>query len=249
MNRIVSAVAVAAFCFGATERVCAQDILRMMYSPVPIFNWTGFYVGGNAGYGWAHVDASASSVLGSASAGFNMKGMIAGAQLGAQLQSDRWVFGIESDFQGSWQKLNGVGDNGNVAVLNASVGSPGSPISETDKIDWFGTTRVRVGVAEGPALIYATGGVAYASVKTQASASGISIISGGDKTRFGWAAGGGLEFMIGKNWTIRGEYLYLDFGGYTDRYIYSGTVPGTPVDLHQRVTDQIVRVGVNYFIR
>ena len=65
----------------------------------------------------------------------------------------------------------------------------------------------------------------------------------------GWVVGGGVEAMLSRNWTVKAEYLHLDFGGYTDPYVYLGTTPTTPVDLHQRITDDIVRVGVNYMFR
>jgi len=246
MRRMSLVIVAAALSFGAVENVSAQDILHAMYSRVPVVNWTGFYVGGNFGYGWTNVESSANSVLGSAASSFKMKGVIAGGQLGMNVQfSGPWLIGIESDFQKSWQKLNGPG---NTAVLNRSVGVGGLAINETDDMDWFGTTRFRMGVAQDRVLFYGTAGVAYASIRTRASSAGISIING-TPVKIGWAAGGGIEAMLTRNWTVKAEYLYLDFGGYTDPYIYTGTVPGTPVDLHQRITDQIVRFGVNYYFR
>ena len=216
-----------------------------MYSPVPVATWTGFYVGGNAGYGWTKVNSSAGSTLGTASGSFTMKGMIAGGQIGGNFQSGIWVVGLESDFQGSWQKLSGAG---NTAILNTSVGIGGLPISETDKVNWFGTTRFRAGAAADGLFVYGTGGLAYGDVQTKASFNGTSIISG-TTVKFGWVLGAGVEAMLTKNWTAKVEYLHLDFGGYTDHYIFNGTTPGTPVDLQQRVTSEILRFGVNYYFR
>src|SRR5260221_14729136 len=129
MKRVFLATAVAALSVVATA-VSAQDILRSMYSPVPVATWTGFYVGGNFGYGWAAADALARSVT-TASTSYDMKGPTAGAELGVNVQSGIWLGGIESDLQWSWQKANG----GNTAALFGSTGGGIPPnIVEADKI-------------------------------------------------------------------------------------------------------------------
>jgi outer membrane immunogenic protein len=236
-------IAIALTVFAAPN-AAAQDILRSLYSPIPVANWTGFYVGANAGYGWVERDATASSSLGSAVGTSKMKGMIAGGQLGVNVQfSGPWVIGIETDFQKSWQKLSG---RGITSLLYNAVGIANPAINETDDIDWFGTTRIRFGVAPERILFFGTAGVAYASIRTRAtSGAGASLIDG-TPTRIGWTFGGGIEAMLTRNWTARAEYLRLDFGGYTERWLYAGT---TTVTLHQRVTDDIVRAGVNYYFR
>jgi outer membrane immunogenic protein len=244
MRRIVLAIFAAALSLCATEIASAQDILRMIRSPVPVATWTGFYVGGNVGYGWAKDNSTAtSSVPGTAASTFTMKGMIAGGQIGVNVQfSGPWVIGIESDFQGSWQKLNGPGNTTN---LNISAGFA-APQNETTSIDWFGTTRARFGVADNQFLVYGTIGLAYAAVRTQASSAGLTIIKD-SPVKIGWAAGGGIEVMLSRNWFLRGEYLHLDFGGSTDAYTTAGGA--ITADLHQRITDDIVRFGVNYMFR
>ena len=244
MRRIVFSVfAATALSAGAIEIASAQDILHMIYAPAPVANWTGFYIGGNFGYGWAKDSSTAtSSVPGTAASSFTMKGTIAGGQLGMNVQLGKWVLGIESDFQGSWQKLDGPG---NATNLNNSVGFA-PPTNDTTSMDWFGTTRGRLGVAADRFLVYGTAGLAYASVRTQASTAGFTIIKD-SPVKIGWAAGGGIETMVGQNWIIRGEYLHLDFGGSSDTYTTAGGA--ITATLHQRITDDIVRVGVNYMFR
>jgi opacity protein-like surface antigen len=155
----------------------------------------------------------------------------------------RRVIGIETDFQKSWQKLSG---RGNGSLLYNSVGIANPAINETDDIDWFGTTRLRFGVAPERILFYGTAGVAYASIRTRStSGAGVTLVDG-TPVRIGWAFGGGIEAMLTRNWTARAEYLRLDFGGYTEGWVYAGT---TAISLHQRVTDDIVRAGVNYYFR
>jgi outer membrane immunogenic protein len=130
MRRVIWAVAVAALSLSATGMVFAQDILKSMYSTQPVANWTGFYVGGNFGYGWAATDARAQSTT-AGSTSYDLKGPTAGAGLGANVQSGIWVFGVESDLQWSWQKGNG----GNAAALFTSAGvAVPSNTTETDRV-------------------------------------------------------------------------------------------------------------------
>jgi len=243
MKRLLSVVVAAAvLSAGAISNVAAQDILRLMRSP-PVASWTGFYVGGNFGYGWAKDSSTATTITGTAGQGassFTMKGMVAGGQLGAQIQSDKFVAGIESDLQGSWQKFTGPA---NATNLYSALGVAFTG-NDSVSIDWFGTTRLRAGVAVDNVLIYGTGGVAYGAVKSTANLAGVSLLKD-SPVKLGWAGGGGVEALLSRNWTVRAEYLHIDFGATDEQYI-SG---GTQLNLHQRITDDIVRVGVNYIIR
>lgn len=243
MRRITLAVAASVLWLGATGIVSAQDLLRQMYSRVPNTTWTGFYVGGNAGYGWTKIGSSAVSALGSAQSSFTMKGAIAGGQIGTNIQSDKFVFGIEGDFQGSWQKIDGTG---NATDLFRAVGSTAAIPDQTTSMDWFTTIRFRGGVGVDRVLIYGTGGVAAASIRTAAASSNFTLVKEAH-LRYGWTAGGGVEVMVSPNVSVKGEYLHMDFGSYTNNYIYS--VGSLPVDQRQRVTSEIVRVGVNFLFR
>lgn len=140
---MILGVVMAALAAGqATGRASAADLspapAPVVKAPVaaPVFSWTGFYIGGNAGYGWG----SGQDALGSA--GVDPSGWIAGGQLGYNYQfANNVVAGIEADLQG-----------GN---LSGSVG----PLSS--KLDALGTVRGRLGYAFGPVLPYITGGFAY----------------------------------------------------------------------------------------
>jgi outer membrane immunogenic protein len=244
MSRIFLAAVVSALTIGAAQTVSAQDILRSMYSSTPVASWTGFYVGGNFGYGWASADALARSAT-TASTSYTMKGATAGGQLGANVQSGIWLVGIESDLQWSWQKEHG----GNTAALFASAGG-GVPsgIAETDKVTWYGTTRARLGIVGGPVLIYGTGGIAYGQFKFESNfANPLTFKT--TTTRIGWAVGGGFETMLSRNWSLKAEYLHLDFGAFDDNYVVVVGGVGTPATLHTRLQNEILRVGVNYFFR
>jgi len=242
IRSFLAMAAVIAVSIAANGSASAQDILRSLYSPRPVANWTGFYIGGNAGYGWARDSSNALSPLGSSASSFTMKGLSAGGQIGGTVHVyGPWVMGIESDLQASWQKFDGPGNATN--LINA-VGFPPAT-AETTRMDWFGTTRLRMGIAEDRVLFYGTAGLAYGNVKFDASTAGFTVVDY-NPVQFGWTAGGGIELMLTHNWTLRGEFLHIDFGGFTTRFT---TSTGVIDDLHQRITNDIVRLGVNYYIR
>ncbi|SCX87624.1 outer membrane protein [Microvirga guangxiensis] len=145
----------------------------------PIFTWTGFYAGVNAGWGWRSDDRE-SVVLGGAVPGtliFDNNsdgGFTGGAQIGYNYQIGSFVIGLETDIQ--WADTD---QNVDVAFLPAAT--PGVFVPGTfdnNLSDWFGTVRARAGVAFDRVLIYATGGLAYADDNT------------------GWVVGGGVEWAL-----------------------------------------------------
>jgi outer membrane immunogenic protein len=138
-------------------------------------------------------------------------GAFGGGQIGYNWQRGRLVFGIEGDFQGS------------------DVNSSNSGLAGSD-MDWFSTVRGRVGLANGPLLIYGTGGVAFADITNR-----FAFVEDSD-TKTGYAVGGGLEWAFAPNWSAKAEYLFLGFG--------DDTVAGTGVKVDDDV--HTVRVGLNY---
>jgi outer membrane immunogenic protein len=123
------------------------------------------------------------------------------------------------------------GGSTTVAFFRGVTGSYN--FASTSKIDWFGTLRGRLGfVPTERLLIYATGGLAYGEVKTNISNSevfsdGVSRLFLGANTdvRVGWTAGAGLEYAFTSNWTLRGEYLYVDLGTSGTTATFQGTDP------------------------
>ena len=153
---LVTAVSAIAF----SQIASAADLPTKARASAPInvplaYNWTGFYVGGNVGYSWGKA-ASSNSVDGvsTPSETVNPNGFIGGGQLGFNWQTGSWVFGVETDFQGSAQKTD-------TAFLSCpatlAVCDPvGNTTSHTTKLDWFGTTRGRIGYAAGNGMLYGT---------------------------------------------------------------------------------------------
>ena len=160
-----------------------------VYIP-PVFTWTGFYVGGNAGYGWGNVNAGTAFTGRTVSIG-DTDGFVGGGQVGYNYQIGQFVVGAEADIQG------------------ADLSSGGNFFGASVKTEYFGTVRARLGVAFDRFMPYITGGWAYGNVKT--SIPGIGFSS--DRTHTsGWTIGGGLEYAITNNIIAGVEYLYVDLG-------------------------------------
>jgi len=132
---------------GLTVTAAAADLpsrhAPAMVAPVvPVFTWTGFYVGVNAGYGWGNDDNRG---FGLVNRGNDDGGFVGGAQLGYNYQMGMFVLGAEADLQ--------YADLGSNFVVNG--------VRYGSDNDWFGTARVRAGFAFDRFMVYATGGVAY----------------------------------------------------------------------------------------
>lgn len=243
----------AALSLGLAQAASAVDMPAPVKAPVaaPVYNWTGFYIGGNIGHGWGKSDnafADAVTGFGTVPMGSdttNVNGVIGGLQAGYNWQTGSFVFGLETDVQLSGQKGSGA------AICPAASCGPGGTVTHTERLTWFGTTRGRLGWAFDRWLIYGTGGLAYGTVESSGSVNFFVPISltgpyGGSATRLGWVAGAGLEGAITQNWTARIEYLHIDFG--TANFSSPTKFPlaaGAITDsMHLRAN--IVRVGLNY---
>jgi outer membrane immunogenic protein len=153
-------------------------------------------------------------------------GVVGGIQAGYNFQiNPMWVIGVEADFNGA--------DVRGGATLPQVGGNPTaqSVLVTTQRLDWFGTVRGRLGITPiDKLLIYGTGGLAVGEQKATVSATGTMItnivadasavfclggpcIAGsGSRTSTGWAAGGGFEYALWSNMSIKAEYLYMELG-------------------------------------
>jgi outer membrane immunogenic protein len=204
-----------------------------MYRPAPVFTWTGFYLGVNAGVAWNNGGSITvvDPVLGPQSIGVGSRsGFIGGGQAGYNIQSGALVYGIETDIQGI---ATGSSVNwGPYGFLHVSTSGNGG---------WLGTTRGRVGYAIDRTLLYVTGGVAYGGFNSNPLNG-----SGNATSNVGYALGGGIEYAFSQNWTAKIEALYvnLNAGNRTD-YVTSGGLVYT-VTAKSGNGGGIVRAGVNY---
>jgi outer membrane immunogenic protein len=239
LGLIFGAIALCAFATGQAQ--AQQDILRMVRSPVPIANWSGFYVGGNFGYGWGKTKMTGDNLL-LATGTADTNGTVIGGQLGGGFQTGNGYFGLEADIQGSWQKGS--------FVQPVSVGGVAFNFNETNSLPWFGTTRARFGLIKDGLLAYGTAGFAFGQFRNDEVVTGALTGSSSYSTyRYGWAAGGGLEAMVGQNWAVRVEYLHVDFGAFTQAFSVSAGGVTTVGNISFKVTNDIVRGGVSYYFR
>lgn len=213
-----------------TGSAVAADLSQPYPPPVPIFTWTGLYVGGQIGYGWGSDHASLTSPFIYDPSPLSPGGVIGGAHIGYNLQLGPWVAGIEGDVNGT-----SIGQTQNGFFHSDSLST---------RSDIQGSIRARAGYAIDRVLLFATGGAAFGGFQnTYASPFGSDNIG---RTRSGWTVGGGLEYAITNNWSVQAEYRYSDFGHYNDYPINSFPVPlgGTFVQHH--FTQNQVQVGFSY---
>jgi outer membrane immunogenic protein len=188
-------------------------------SVISYYNWTGFYAGVNAGYGFG---TSTWSLLPGTS--IKPKGALFGGTVGYNWQSGAIVYGLEGDFDWS-------GVKGSIECV------PGAVTCETSN-RWLATFRGRVGYAFDRWLPYVTGGGAYGNVKATASLLGGGASSTSSSSQLGWTVGAGLEYAFMGNWTAKLEYLYVDLGSF-DAGI-------APIVNNVSFKENIVRAGLNY---
>ena len=257
--------------------------------PAPVYSWTGWYVGLNAGGGWGNndpIDNSVTSAFCNTAAGFvgcvaplnsfsnavaaavpgqfntRPQGFIGGGQIGYNFQSGPVVWGVETDFQGA-----NIKGSDSQAVTAVPVGFPAFPITVagtgSQKLDWFGTLRGRLGwLPANPLLVYVTGGLAYGHVSLNTSFAQAPtyptfdpippVFASTSETRAGWTIGAGLEWMFAPNWTVKGEYLYYDLGHVSVApppltVTVGGTVfTAIGISSEAHFNGSIARLGVNY---
>jgi outer membrane immunogenic protein len=265
------AIATAAFAvMAAIPTASAADLAARPYTKAPpvmveVYNWTGFYIGGNAGYSWgrSRTDAAlynntTNVLLATASNSFDMNGWVAGGQVGYNWQNQLWVWGFEGDIQGTGQKGStafvcpGAICNAGLTAIPAASAAVSATLSQ--KLEWFSTIRARVGYTFTPTVLgYVTGGLAIGDVKTNGlitgfNANGAAVASAfsNDQTKAGWTVGAGIEASLGGNWTGKLEYLYLDLGKYSNTgFLLTNFIPLRAV-ADSRITDNILRAGINY---
>lgn len=203
------------------------------YIPVvPVFSWTGFYIGGNGGYAFGNSTWTVTApalFAGQTTGSFQTKGWLAGGTIGGNYQMGAFVLGAEADFD--WSNLKG----------NASAAT--CPTCQTSE-SWISTGRGRAGVAFDRLLVYATGGAAYGNIKAS-PAPGFTDTS----NKFGWTGGGGVEFAFTPNITAKAEYLYvkLQDGSCTAACAAaSAAAGGGPTAATVTLSESLVRGGINF---
>lgn len=271
MKKIAIGIATIAALTGTPA--LAADLGRPVYkaqsvpAPPPAFNWTGWYVGANVG-GHRGRDAITTTFN---RVGFhpplpfnadtlspvtlNPAGVIGGLQIGYNWQLNNTLLGIEAD--ADW--LGGTASRN--LVYPGPNPAAGDVLSNSTEGRFLATIRPRLGVTFDQVLLYATGGVAFESVKDSDSLCNQGCPTAGANlganlgsastttTRTGWTAGGGLEYAFSRNWSVKAEYLYVGLGSF-DTSIPSPAsctpTTGCGVTVHHNYSDQVARVGLSY---
>jgi outer membrane immunogenic protein len=206
-------------------------------SPAPVYNWTGFYVGGNIGGAWGMLDVT--DVNTGATVSPNNSGFAGGFQVGYDYQIGPWVIGIRNLFDGT-----SISDS-------ATISDPVFSGTINGKVRWFDALTGRVGYLVQPnVLLYGQGGAAWTDWSINAingNGTQVGEISGGNRT--GWTVGGGAEWMFLPHWSAFLEYNYMGFG--TRSNSFTGCVAGllvvcTTDTLSAKADLQDVLVGINY---
>jgi outer membrane immunogenic protein len=202
----ISILAISAVGASAADMAPAPVYTKAPPPVVAIYDWSGFYIGGNGGGGWAHKCWDRNTGLGGvflAAEGCNdPSGGVAGGQVGYRWQRDHWVFGVEA--QGDWANLKGS----NTSAIGVLAGVP--YLNQT-KIDAIGLFTGQVGYAWNNVLFYAKGGVALTDNKYNGVFTGFAFDQA-SQTRWGGAVGAGIEFGFAPNWSVAAEYDHLFMG-------------------------------------
>ncbi len=207
-------------------------------TPVPVFVWSGLYVGADVGYAWMRDSLTQND---GAAVAFTSKpqpkGLLGGVLVGYQMQTGNLVYGVESDVE--FSKLKAFSTNTYF----------GEDYYHSVKTALRASLRARFGYSFGSAMFYATGGVAAASFNT--SKTNLDYLGDGSQsgktTRFGWTLGAGVEYQLSSAWSLRMEYRYTDFGSFSR--LSDGRDLNNGSRVSHNISDQTVRIGVAYSFR
>jgi len=226
---VASGISLGAFAQSASAQESLKDDFEPVFMP---FTWAGFYAGLNAGGHWSDKDSVRvnSPAFGASSFDTDLNGFIGGGQIGYNWQTSNVVWGLEADIQ----------------ALDAShrfAGTfAGASWEARSKLEWLGSIRGRLGITpDAKTLLYVTGGFAYGGIELRAAATApFNDARKSSETATGWTLGGGAEFAISSNMTVRGEYLYYDLDG--EKVSLAGGLATARSDYSGHIT----RVGVNF---
>jgi outer membrane immunogenic protein len=267
-NWLLRSAALPAFIAGSAV---AADLPVKAPAPVPaaVYDWTGFYVGLNAGGAWGNSDPSTSLtcthapgftfsifncpnallVRAAGTGSMSGTGFIGGGQIGYNLQSGSLVYGAELDFD-SFNLKASRQVTANYVASSTQFFTISSSVSTT----WLFTARARVGWAFNNLLAYATGGLAVTDLEASNSFFDNGLAGGAQatgtwsasKTQAGWTVGGGLEWAFARNWSAKAEYLYVHFDPTANGLITAAGGYGNAISTSTDLTANIARAGVNY---
>lgn len=249
MRAPVSLIAAGAMLAMNVPNAIASDTNRALLltnashiQPAPLYNWTGFYIGGNVGYGWDNIDDTTSSLTGDfpqSAISSKANGVFGGGQIGYNYMfNPNFLVGFEADL-----------DTAHLSGSHSECIQP-SRCAQTDfKIGWFGTVRSRLGYVQDNWLFFATGGAAWVNKSTTRTLTAainpaaVGQSNTASETDAGWAAGGGIEYGFAPRWSVKLEYRYIQVGRGLD-FIYTVSAANVHIDSTDHINT--VRIGLDY---
>jgi outer membrane immunogenic protein len=236
-NVVIGAIGLSAF--GIASGACAADFPAQPYTKAPaylaaVYDWSGFYIGANGGWGGAGNSWNLQAPGGPFHEGRDhADGGTLGGQVGYRWQTGPMVFGVEA--QGNWANLSGR--NTSIAALNAGF-------DNHSNLDAFGLFTGQVGYAWNNVLLYAKGGAAVTDTQYKDLITGTNTVVGAaSDTRWGGVVGAGLEYGFAPNWSAAVEYDHLFMGKNTDS-LYGPAGLFATDSIHQDV--DMVTLRLNY---
>jgi outer membrane immunogenic protein len=186
--------------------------------PLPVFSWAGGYAGAQIGYQWGTDNITNQGTLGTGSV--RPSGVVGGLHTGYNwVTSGFFMMGGEADIEGS-------------SYSNSYT----TPIAGTVKAPLQGSIRARAGIAVDRVLFFATGGAQFAWFNDTYPTSGDTS----KPSKVGYTVGGGVEYALTDNWSVRGEYRYINFSAKNDTLLNTANIV-----THQD-TENRVDVGFSY---
>jgi outer membrane immunogenic protein len=201
----------------------------------PIYNWGGFYIGGNGGWGQSHncldfVPVSGVVVAGGCS---DRSGGLIGGQLGYRWQAGQFVFGLEG--QGDWADLS----SSRVSLINPAFATQ-------TKVDGVGLFTGQIGYAWNAALLYLKGGAAVTSNRFDILTNpGFVSVASASSTRWGGTVGVGFEYGFTPNWSFGAEYDHLFMGNSNNSFSVANPIVAGAINRISQDVD-MVTLRVNY---
>ena len=213
-------------------------------TPAP-FSWTGFYIGGEAGFGWGEEADNFDSVTGYPLDHFGVSGPKGGVKAGYNQQLNNLVLGVEADIEASGIR----GSKGTSFQTTEGTGVSSLSMRNT----WQGSLRARAGLAFDRLLVYLTGGLAVADdnerfyVNDPSFGSGGMIWSGSQtNTLWGWTIGGGAEYAIDNHWSLSAELRYANFAHGSYSIPASLSLSGTTTSFQAGFSETLAQLGLSY---
>lgn len=243
-SKFIALLGGAVLSLGLVNAASAADMAARPYTKAPppmvaaMYNWSGFYIGANAGGGWSHSCWDIVPVVGplAPEGCHDASGAVAGGQIGYRWQAGTFVFGLEA--QGNWSDMSGS------RVSQQFIIVPGDATSNSE-VRSFGLFTGQIGYAWNNVLGYIKGGAAVTENRYEHRFTGTNVLfDSARETRWGAVVGVGLEYGFTPNWSFGVEYNHMFMGDRDVSFTNAAGVLSTVDNISQDV--DVVTARINY---